>query len=156
MAKYIQLTQGRVAIVDDEDFKWLSQFSWCYHQSGYAMRGARVNGRNQTYRMHRQIMDAQAGTEIDHINGNRLDNRKSNLRVTDRQQNSFNTRSRKGSLSNYKGVGWFARDGKWRARIMLDRKEIHLGLFDTEHEAAEAYNREAVRLFGQYAKLNQL
>lgn len=152
----IPLTQNKFALIDAEDFGKISAHSWCYHQSGYAFRGMRIGGKNQIIRMHREITQAPQELEVDHINGDKLDNRKANLRLVTRQQNSFNTGPRKGSKSQFKGVGWFSRDRKWRARIMLNGKEIHLGLFEREIDAAEAYNSAALEFFGEFARLNKL
>lgn len=153
MAKEIPLTQGKVAIVDDEDFEWLSRYKWCYTKAGYAVRASRINGKRRTVYMHREILQAPAGLEVDHINGDKLDNRRSNLRIVTKQQNMFNQRPRKGS-SRYKGVTWFSRTQKWRAFIKIDGKFRSLGYFDDEKEAALAYDRAARELFGEYAKTN--
>ena len=99
-------------------------------------------------------MNAPDGMEVDHINGNGLDNRKANLRLCTRAQNQMNSIKRTGKSSIFKGVSWHKNAWKWRANIKINQKDIHIGYFDTELEAAEAYDIEAIRLFGSFAKTN--
>jgi hypothetical protein len=103
--------------------------------------------------MHRLIMGAEPGQEIDHINGNGLDNRKENLRVATRKENQQNRHITWGN-STYKGVYWEKQKNKWRARIFVSGKCVHLGFFLTEKEAAVAYNQGAIKYFGSFACLN--
>jgi len=93
---------------------------------------------------------------IDHINGNKIDNRLINLRECTKQQNHFNIGLTSVNKSGYKGVGWRPNKNKWRARIMINQKEKSLGHFDCKHEAAEAYNKAAKKLFGEFAWLNPI
>jgi|SRR5690606_5995401 len=154
MAKEIPLTQGKVAIVDDEDFEWLSRYRWAYNKRlGYAQRSIRKDGKLASLAMHRAIMQPPPGMQVDHINGDRLDNRRCNLRIVTNQQNSFNRQPQK-ATSQYKGVGWYKPYQKWRAKIKINGKTKHLGYFDDEKEAALAYDRAARELFGEYAKTN--
>ena len=149
--KKIKLTQGKFALVDDVDYKWLNQWKWCAMYSygnWYAMRGKRP----QIF-MHRLILNTPFGMDTDHINHNTLDNKHCNIRVCTHQQNSFNGKPRKGT-SKYKGVSWFKRDKKWRAYIVLNNKQIHLGYFISEIEAARTYDKAAIKHFGVYAFLN--
>ncbi|MBB6677499.1 HNH endonuclease [Cohnella lubricantis] len=106
--------------------------------------------------MHREVLNAPDGFEVDHINGNTLDNRKSNLRIVTHQRNMHNVSSHGDSSSQYRGVFWNKQKLKWTAQICLDGKRRHIGHFVNELDAARAYNQEAIRLFGQYARLNQL
>jgi len=154
MAKEIPLTQGKVAIVDDEDFERLSQYKWCYATVGYAVRFEQVNGKRRGVFMHRQIMQPPKDLEVDHINGDKLDNRRSNLRIVTRQQNRFNERPRKGTSSKYKGVSWYKQTRRWEAYIKINGKKKRIGYFNDEIEAALAYDRAARELFGEYAKTN--
>jgi hypothetical protein len=104
--------------------------------------------------MHLEIMSAPDGMEVDHMNGNGLDNRRENLRLCTRAQNRMNSVKRIGKSSTFKGVYWHKNCRKWRASLKLDGKEIHIGYFNTELEAAEAYDEKALELFGEFAKPN--
>jgi hypothetical protein len=147
MVKEISLTQGQVALVDDEDFERVNQYKWNanYHKlqkQHYAERGihiCRINGKTKTktIRMHRFIMDAPKGKSVDHINHNTLDNRKENLRIVSHRENHQN-RKNKGA-SKYPGVCFDKRRGTWYARIRIGKRCNWLGSFDDEKDAARAY-----------------
>lgn len=155
--KEIALTKGRIALIDEEDFDDINQFKWCAARSRnhwYALRRDYQSGKSVL--MHRQLLNVvDAGTEIkvDHINNNGLDNRRFNLRLATNSQNLANSFSAFGK-SKYKGVspGW--KSGKWRAGIKLNYISIHLGTYNSEEEAALAYDKAARDLFGEYAQLN--
>lgn len=112
----------------------------------------------RTMYMHKEVLGTDA--VVDHINGNPLDNRKENLRISDLQTNSWNTRKHRNGkrifTSRFKGVFLVQKTKRWAAKIVKDRKRISLGTFATEVEAARAYNEAAVRLFGEFAWLNEL
>jgi hypothetical protein len=146
MVKEIQLTQGRIAFVDDEDYERLIQWKWRYER--YAI--CEVNGR--VTKMHRLILDAPEGVEVDHCNNNKLDNRKANLRLATRSLNEANKPKRSGTVSHYKGVTWHS--SKWRAKIKRNGETHYLGHYDSEIDAAKAYDRAAREAFGEYARLN--
>ncbi len=153
--KEIPLTQGKFAIVDDKDYDWLSKWKWCYN-SGYAVRmSPGVNGKQRKILMHREILQTLKGTETDHINGDRLDNRRYNLRVCTHSQNMMNQRKTRG-CSRFKGVHWHKAHKKWHAKIKKERKNQHIGYFDVEDNAALAYNEAATELFGEFASLNEV
>lgn len=153
----IPLTRGKYAIVDPEDYARLSRHKWYVHASWgtyYAAYSRCENGKQRHYYMHRIITGAADDMVVDHINGNGLDNRRANLRAATRVQNRWNRRKRRVGSSRYKGVDRYAAKGKWRARISLDKKKIHLGYFSTEVEAARAYDEAARRYHGEFASPN--
>ena len=150
--KEIELTQGKVAIVDDEDFEYISQWKWCYtinqkSRSGYAIRRPGIL-------MHRVINKTPPGMQTDHINGNGLDNRKENLRSCTRTQNKANVKMNRNNKSGYKGVSREKKRKTWRAHIRIGGKGRALGRFDILEEAARAYDRAAREKFGEFARLN--
>lgn len=151
----IPLTQGKVAIVDDADLPLVTQYKWhCKH--GYAARSTYGNGRS-TILMHRAILNAPDGTEIDHIDGNKLNNRRANLRLcshADNMKNKVSYKKRAENHSCFKGVHWKKATRKWMACIQLDGKRRHLGHFTDETEAALAYDTAARELFGEFARPN--
>lgn len=154
--KYLELTRGKRAIVDDDDYALLSQWKWSAVKGNgklsnfYAMRGEK----RKTIKLHRFIMKAKKGEIIDHLDGNGLNNTKKNLRRCSQQENIRNSRKRRGTSSRYKGVSWDKREKKWSAYITFDYAKIALGNHDSENEAAIQYNEKAKELFGEFAKLN--
>lgn len=143
--KEIPLTKGKVTLVDDADYAWLLQQRWRF-RSGYA--------RSDKTSMHRLIMNAPRDMEVDHINGDTLDNRRKNLRLATVKQNRMNRSKHKITSSQYKGVSWEKRSSKWRARIKLNRKFIYLGIFASEIDAANAYDKAAHIYHGEFARAN--
>ena len=139
------------AIIDDEDFDELSKFRW-HICAGYARRNA---GKEIVVYMHRQLLNVPKGLVIDHINGNRLDNRKENLRVCTRAQNTRNSRLPTNNVSGYKGVSWHKHQRRWCAKIVFNAVCKHLGYYKSKVEAAVAYNEAAVKYFGEFANLNK-
>ncbi len=155
--KEIQLTQGKVAIVDDDQYEALSRHKWCVHNWDgywYAERGAQRDGRWMTEKMHRVIMNAPNGIEVDHINGDGLDNCRANLRLATHAENMYNQRPRRDGTSQYKGIYWDKQHRAWRAQIMVDGHNIYLGDFNDEKDAAHTYDAAARRYFGEFAKTN--
>ena len=141
---------GKFAIVDDDDYEELSKHKW-HWCSGYAARP--LDGKRRF--MHRIVNNTPNNLDTDHINRDRLDNRKCNLRSCTSSQNLMNKGKCKGKSSIYKGV-IFSNKHKWRARIVFNNKSIHLGEFITQKEAALAYNKAAKRYYGEFANLNKL
>lgn len=139
------------AIVDDDDYPRLSRFRWYRLPNGYV--ATKTKDGHHLY-MHREVMHTPPGKHTDHVDGNKLDNRKSNLRICSKSENLRNRGKQTNNTSGYKGVFYSIRAHRWRAQIVVERKAIHLGLFDTTVEAAQAYNEAAAIFFGPFAKLN--
>ena len=155
--RYIPLTQGKVAIVDASDFDWLSQWKWFAHnQDGlwYAHRNQWSDGKHSIVLMHRAIMDAPAGICVDHKNECGIDNRRSNLRLANKQKNSCNRGPNATNKSGYKGVFWDKNSRKWQAQICAHGKRIYLGTFADKQHAALAYDAAAKKHHGEFAHLN--
>jgi len=148
-AKQIPLADGVYAYVDASDYEWLSRYNWRL-QNGYAARRDKA----RTSYMHREIARPPKGMTVDHINHNKLDNTRINLRVCTHQQNVHNNAKHAGSSSRFKGVGYNREKHKWFAKAYFEGKRIWLGYFDDETEAARAYDAKAVELFGEFAHLN--
>lgn len=149
----IYLSKGKCAVVDDCDYTHLSEHSWYVNYQGYACREVYLctkSKKRKTIYMHREILDASSPKVIiDHINRDKLDNRRANLRQCCRTKNTYNKAGRKGT-SEYKGVCFDKSRGKWLARIGTR----HLGRFNIETEAAMAYDNAAIERYGEYAYLN--
>ena len=158
--KKIPLTQGYEALVDDEDYEYLSQWKWniLKNRSGnlYANRLSYENGYKNRKRilMHRLLNNTPDGMDTDHINGNSLDNRKCNLRTATREQNQWNRFANKKGSSKYKGVYWHKQSSRWRASIQVKKRRIHLGNFVTQQAAAVAYVDAAKKYFKEFNKEN--
>ena len=148
----IPLTQGKVAIVDDGDYEELSRFNWHCTDQNYA--ASRIKGR--IVRMHRYLLRPPRHLNVDHIDGDGLNNTRSNLRIVTQSQNCMNMRIPRHNTSGYKGVSWDKSRSLWSAKLMFEQKTINLGRFKTAELAAEAYNKKARELFGEYAKLNDI
>jgi len=159
--KEIELTKGHKAIVDDDDFDWVSQFKWISTSNGKRVRAGRwtrnEDGERKFIFLYRSIMEkhglmAPDRPEIDHINGDSLDDRKSNLRCCTRAENLRNRWGSSMSHTGVKGVSWNAANRNWNAQIGLDGRKIHLGTFSTIEEAKKAYDRAAAGLFGDFVR----
>ena len=153
--KQIQLTRGQVALVDDEDYAALYKFKWFAWwekktRSFYALRTAGVGESPSSIRMHRQLLDAPEGIQVDHYNHNTLDNRRENLRLATSQQNTRNSKQRSDNASGYKGVDWHKQPSKWRASITVDGKQRTIGHFTTKELARDAYVAAAKSLHGDF------
>jgi hypothetical protein len=151
--RIIPLTQGQDAIVDVEDFEWISRWNWNAHWDHHAKCFyARRQQSGKTIMMHREIMHLKIGQLADHKNGNSLDNRKQNLRLATVSQNTANTKNKSENSSGYRGV---SRHGKrWRAVVVHHGRYISIGTFATREMAARAYDQIAQKMFGEFAHLN--
>lgn len=152
--KEIKLTKGFVALVDDADYEWLNQWKWCAAATKRLWYAIRLDSVTQKkVKMHRVIMQAPAGLHVDHRDANGLNNQRHNLRLATALQNLANRRTFEHS-SIYKGVHWDAERNKWFAQINFNYKKFALGRFDSEVEAALAYDAKARELSGDFARLN--
>lgn len=157
----VELTQGQTALIDTQDLEKILAYKWCAHAEHndcwytYAA-GPRGDKGRPVVRMHRIILNAPDGMQVDHRNGNGLDNRRANLRLATASQNLANSRKRRGCRHRYKGVSTQKNTRRWRACISANGCTIHLGYFDTEAEAAQAYNVAALHHFGEFARLNEI
>lgn len=151
----IPLTQGQVALIDDEDWDLVSEFKWFAQKDKKTYYARRAN--RPKVLLHRFILQAKVGQKVDHIKGNWLDNRRENLRIATSSQNQWNQQaySQRGS-SKFKGVSLYRPYSKWLACIRVNNKRIHLGYFKDEKEAALAYNEAALEYFGEFARLNEV
>lgn len=157
MPKEIKLTRGLIAVVDEADFESLSAFKWNACPCGpnfYARRNTRINGKHGSVYMHRQIMSAPRGVEVDHVNHNSLDNRRDNLRLATRAQNSANVSRLAKNSSGFKGVHWNEEKRAWCATITHNKKRVFLGLFKDKQDAAKAYDEAALVYHGAFASTN--
>lgn len=164
----IPLTQGQVAMVDADDadlaeLKWHALFSPNYSGGGRYMAKRNApdeNGKGRTEYLHRVTLSRVLGREltprerVDHINGDTLDNRRSNLRLASHAENQRNRGKCADNSSGYKGVSWQEHAQRWKAKITVDGKQRHLGYFDSAEDAARAYDRAARELHGEFARLN--
>lgn len=149
--KQIPLTKGKFALVDDEDFEWLNKYKW-YYCLGYAKRA--THKPKKGFLMHREILNTPPKLLTDHIDGNKLNNQRNNLRICTQAENLQNSPKRKTNKSGYKGVCWFKPQQTWKTEITHNRKQIFLGYFKTKEEAALAYNNAAIKLHNKFANLN--
>lgn len=146
--KIIPLTKGQFAKVDNEDFDKVKGINWNISKRGYVEN-------TRKGKMHRYITNCPGNKSVDHKNHDKLDNRKSNLRICDHKENMRNTKRRKTKTSSiYKGVFFCKRDKKWNSKIQKDGKQISLGYFHSEIEAAKVYDKKAIELFGEFALTN--
>lgn len=154
--KTITLTNSdKLALVDDADFEMANQFSWLLHSKGYAYRDLPRNGGKTRYQfLHQGLLDHEPGFEIDHKDLNPLNNQRDNLRRATRSQNHANCEKRTGTSSRYKGVSWDQQRKKWFAKIKVEYKQIALGRFLCEEDAARSYDQAATEFFGEFARLN--
>jgi hypothetical protein len=153
--KEVKLTKGKVSLVDDDDFGRVSKFKWHANWNNYNWYAKRsfTGGRQES--LHHFIFGVGNGVMLDHINGESLDNRKSNLRICNKMQNAGNSRKRiDGCSSKYKGVGWNKRTHRWIVRIRMGGERKYIGSFLNEDDAGRAYDAEASKYFGVFSRPN--
>jgi hypothetical protein len=164
--KKITLTKNKIALVDDEDFERVDKYNWSYLQGGYAVRSVVVghrgldlplgDSRNQIMKMifmHRFILGIDGIISVDHIDGNKLNNQKSNLRVATKSQNAMNSKIRNDNTSGHKGVNWSKVHHTWVARVKVSGKEVYSRNFNTLEEAIEARDGAVMKYHKEFSKL---
>jgi hypothetical protein len=152
--KLIPLTQGKFAKVDDNMFDYLNQWRW-YYRSGYAVRMSHTeNGRRGTIWLHREVVNAPANKQVDHIDLDKLNDQSVNLRTCTHAENQHNGPKRTTNKSGYKGVCWVKAKQKWVAQIEMNGRGRTIGAFSDPVNAAKAYDKVARDLFGEFAKTN--
>jgi len=151
--KEINITKGQRTLVDNKDYEILMKHRWRCDVNGYAVRTTR----NGIIKMQHFLIEGRNELCVDHINGNRLDNRRSNLRLCTKIENSRNRKVGKNNTSGYKGVIFFPKNPKkpWRVQISVNGIKKHIGYFKNKVEAAVAYNSKAIELYGDFARLNK-
>jgi len=159
--KKISLTQGKIALINDEDFLMVHGFKWHAIECGrtyYAARqGPRQKGKKRkTFLMHRVLMNASKNQMIDHADGDGLNNQKNNLRFCTFAENMRNSKRRIKNISGYKGVSFYEKIKKWSAKITVNYKLIYLGCYKSKHLAGVVYNIAALKYHGQFAKINKI
>lgn len=158
--KEISLTQGKMALVDEQDYERVVAMKWFavnHRGHWYAGHNIKHQGRTSFLYMHRFILNCQPGQEVDHINHDGLDNCRCNLRLCTSSQNLANSRKQtRPTSSRFKGVHWHTRTGRWIAQIKYHGQIYHLGSFDSEEDAALVYNTKAQELFDEFTHLNDL
>lgn len=157
----VKTRKGEQIIVDDSDLEAVSAHTWSIETSGYAVTNTpdpKRKGKYRVTKMHRLIMGFTHGDKqyVDHINGDKLDNRRANLRPATNSQNLCNRKAPVSNRSGYKGVSFHKASSKWRATICQNYKYQHLGLFETAEQAADAYAKAAVKLHGAFANIAPL
>lgn len=151
----LPLSRGKVTLIDAADFEKVGRFKWTFATAGYACRSIRRSDNSkQMVLLHRVLMDAKPEQDIDHINHDGLDNRRSNLRLCSTSENLRNARAKRNGVSKYKGVCWDKSRSCWKSEIRITHKRKYIGRFCSEEEAAKAYDKAARFYFGEFAYLN--
>jgi hypothetical protein len=154
----IDISEGYFTLVEPRDYYRIRRFKWCVWGTGSKFYAARVMvigpGKTKIMYLHRQLLNAPKGVLVDHRNRDPLDNRRQNLRFATHSENVQNRGKRKNTTSKFIGV-WFRKvNGKWESRITHKDKKIYIGTFDSEIDAAKAYDEAARKYHGEFARLN--
>jgi hypothetical protein len=153
---FVSLTRGYEAVIDACDAELVGQFNWFakpYPHTVYVARQSfKKDGPQKTIFLHRLLMGNPNGLEIDHVDGNGLNNVRCNLRASTGSQNNHNKGPLKNNTSGFKGVTWHKKAKRWQAHIKKDRRTIYIGLFDCPRAAADAYAAKAKELYGEWAR----
>lgn len=152
--KVIELTKGYAAIVDDEDFERVAQWRWCALVGKYTVYAMRNSGKKGFIYMHRFLMNAPSGAEVDHKNGNGIDNRRTNLRLGTKAQNQHNSKCKKHNKLGVKGVTFIKSTGKFHAKIRANKKTVFSAYFKTVEAAKAARDVAVQQHHGEFARLN--
>jgi hypothetical protein len=154
--KAIPLTRGLATVVDDEDYEMLSKLKWCADGNGYAVHINKRGFKPRLVYMHRFLLLPDPNMQIDHINRDKLDNRRENIRICTAAENRMNRPAQVGGASPYKGVSWDYRSNKWQSYIRKSGKGKNLGRFTDPIRAALAYDLAALEMHGKFACPNFL
>lgn len=156
--KEIKLTQGKVAIVDDADYDSLKYYRWFVKKAPNTYYAYRTNKEHRNILMHRSILNAPDGVEIDHINSTGLDSRRLNLRFCKHSENLKNQKMSSRNKIGFKGVSCLGHNRKkpYRASIWINNKNLCLGYYSTPERAAQAYDEAALKQYGQFARTNKM
>lgn len=146
---------GVEILIDDEDFHLITDFNWWkrYKNGTYFISATEESGKSKFFALHRIILNAPRGMQVDHINGNTLDNRKENLRICTPDQNQQNRKMRKDCSSGSKGVYYNKKTDRYESRIAANKKRLFLGSFKTKDEAEQAYVKASRSLYGSFSRV---
>jgi|ERR1035437_699119 hypothetical protein len=153
--KEILLNQSKVAFIDEEDYERVNKYLWCVDykpSSDTYFAFTHIKGK-KTY-LHSFILNTPKGLQVDHKDHDGLNDVRNNIRICTQTQNNANNRKMKNTSSKYKGVSWTRNYGKWEAYIKINKIKKNLGYFTSEKDATLAYNKTAIKLFGEFALLN--
>jgi len=148
--------KGLFAVVDESDYYKFSKYSWYLSAKGYACRRTEIGGVSKNHYIHRGVANTPDGKITDHIDGDKLNNCRNNLRVCNFSQNMQNRGPSKANKSGYRGVWWRKSRKRWTSNIRVNKKRIWVGAFKNKRDAAEAYNKAAKKYFGKFAFINPL
>ena len=149
----VPLSKGKVSLISAADVQVVRKFNWSAQKIGkYFYACACVNGRN--IHMHRFLLNPSKNERVDHRNGDTLNNCRNNLRICTASENSGNMKAHADSSSKYKGVTYNKRQNSWMAQLTVNRKRVHCSYHKDPIDAAEAYDRVALKHFGEFARIN--